>query len=269
MREVRAAADAYLASPVLRAQADSLAALLAVLMLDALTGFPTALRLCYVFPVCLAARGAGTRWSLGIVGGAALILTAIEWHLHSGQVNSLASLALHASLLGLLLRLMERLESGLATYQTLACQDSLTGLPNRNSLQRLADKAIERASGGEPLCLAMIDCDRFKDLNDTFGHAYGDLVLKLLARTLNHSLRRYGWVARTGGDEFVALLPGINAEGAEQLLAQAQVRFQEAAADGAGFTFGVAQWAEGDSLDLLLASADRAMYRKKPVRLSA
>ncbi|MCB8933311.1 MAG: GGDEF domain-containing protein [Chthonomonadaceae bacterium] len=268
MRTVRATADSYLASPVVRAQADSVAALLAVLALDALFGFPTAFRLGYVFPICVAARGAGLRWSVGVVFAAALILTTIEWYLHKGQVNSLASLALHACLLGLILRLMERLESGLANYQTLACQDALTGLPNRNALQRLADKAIQRAETAKdaqgPLTLAMIDCDRFKELNDTYGHAYGDLVLKLLARTLGHGLRRHGWVARTGGDEFVALLPGCTPENAAKLLIESRTRFLEAGVPGTGFTFGVAQWRPGASLDSLLADADRAMYRHKP-----
>lgn len=265
--QLHAAADRYLASPVVRAQTDSVAALALVLGLDLALGFPMALRLGYVFPVCLAARGAGPRWSLGVVAATSLILTTVEFYATQGQIHAIASLVLNAGLLGLLHLVVRRLETGLARYQLLAWQDPLTGLPNRAALERLGAKAVERASArSEPLAAAIIDCDRFKDLNDTYGHAYGDMVLKLLARALNHTVGRDGWVARTGGDEFAVLLPGNAALGADALLEEARVLFAERIADGAGFTFGSALWRPGTDLDALLAAADRAMYANKRQR---
>jgi len=227
------------------------------------------LRLAYVFPVCLAARGAGPRWSVVTVVSTAALLTVIPRPDTPGDGAAFAPFVVHALILGGVLHLVGRLESGLSTYQTLATRDALTDLPNRIALERYGPRAVRRATRtGQALCVAMIDCDRFKELNDTYGHAYGDLVLRIIAQCLSRTLTGTGFVARTGGDEFVAILAGVSRDEAEMYLQRAVDRFEEttvAEGLGAGLSFGVAELADGDTLESLLAQADQRMYACKRV----
>ena len=89
----------------------------------------------------------------------------------------------------------------------LALQDTLTGLPNRNSLnERLADSLKRASRSHEPVALLFMDLDGFKQVNDDFGHAAGDEVLQVVAKRLQMAVRETDVVARFGGDEFVVLL---------------------------------------------------------------
>jgi diguanylate cyclase (GGDEF)-like protein len=106
------------------------------------------------------------------------------------------------------------LETWAHAAQELAVHDELTGLYNRRHFVQAADAELERARRkGAIFALAMVDIDRFKHYNDTYGHPTGDLILKQFARVLIHSLRKMDTVARYGGEEFVLLLPetaGVN-----------------------------------------------------------
>ncbi len=106
-------------------------------------------------------------------------------------------------------RAEERME-----YQ--ATHDMLTNLPNRILLNRRMEDCLNDARKGnhEPFSLMIIDLDRFKEINDTFGHHYGDMVLKELNPRLRRALRESDTVARLGGDEFGILLPRTDQEGA-------------------------------------------------------
>jgi len=98
----------------------------------------------------------------------------------------------------------------------LAVTDELTGLANRRGFEReLEDEILRARRFGHPLAVAMFDLDRFKLINDTWGHARGDIVLQAFSRVLQHSSRRVDKIGRVGGEEFVALLPTNDAEGAE------------------------------------------------------
>jgi diguanylate cyclase (GGDEF)-like protein len=154
----------------------------------------------------------------------------------------------------------------------LAVRDGLTGLYNRRAFNELLAAAIaneDRRDAGR-LGLVMLDVDRFKKLNDTYGHPTGDAALRSVARLLAQHLRKGDHAARFGGEEFVVILPGSEEEralqAAERLrLALEKHRFvHEGARIPLTASFGVAVWpADGKEPEALLAAADRGLYSAK------
>ncbi len=103
-----------------------------------------------------------------------------------------------------------RLEAHATRIEYMAKHDALTGLPNRTALaDRVEVLAAHAHRAGELLVLLFLDLDRFKHVNDTFGHDAGDALLKVIAKRLREAVRESDTVARLGGDEFVILLTGI------------------------------------------------------------
>jgi diguanylate cyclase (GGDEF)-like protein/PAS domain S-box-containing protein len=153
----------------------------------------------------------------------------------------------------------------------LATFDSLTGLPNRNLLMnRLAKSLIQACHGEQKLGLLFLDIDHFKNINDSFGHAFGDRLLKEFASRLKSVLREGDTVARLGGDEFVIILENIKVpENAQRIASKILNKFLEAVfIDGRELhvttSIGVAVYPQdGDDADTLLKHADVAMYRAK------
>jgi diguanylate cyclase (GGDEF)-like protein len=153
-----------------------------------------------------------------------------------------------------------------------ALHDHLTGLPNRGSFGQQVEHAIGVADkDGSQLAVLLMDLDRFKEINDTLGHRYGDLLLVELARRLESVLRRSDTVARLGGDEFGILVRQLSAEDVdleqalERILAALEQPFQ---VDGLPLhveaSIGIARFpAHGHDVDLLLQRADVAMYLAK------
>lgn len=155
----------------------------------------------------------------------------------------------------------------------LAAHDPLTGLPNRRAFRERVSRALElaRARSDSPtLSIAMIDLDNFKRVNDTFGHAAGDLVLLAIARALNVATRPGDCVARIGGDEFALLARGVDATASHALGARC-VRAVEAAVKRAGYadcgvsaTVGYALYPHhGTTLEMLAVAADSALMDAK------
>jgi len=153
----------------------------------------------------------------------------------------------------------------------LAVRDGLTGLFNRRAFGELLAQAMareERQAGR--FALLLLDIDHFKKLNDTYGHPTGDAALRHTARLLLRHLRRGDLAARFGGEEFVAILPGADPDGAlhmaERLrsaIAGGPIVF-EAARISFTASFGAAVWpADGSDAESLLAAADRALYAAK------
>ena len=115
-------------------------------------------------------------------------------------------------------RVLERLDRAKSAAEHLSLTDPLTGLPNRRDLEQRLREEIDRSDrASEPLGCLILDVDRFKLVNDEYGHAAGDAVLAEVASALQASLRSFDVVGRFGGDEFVALLPGATLEGARQV----------------------------------------------------
>ncbi len=160
----------------------------------------------------------------------------------------------------------ERLRMDLDAARDDASRDALTNLPNRRAVERQIEK-LGRAA--EEMAVAFCDIDHFKSINDRFGHAVGDRVLKAVAETLSETMDPH-IVARFGGEEFVVLLPGISADEAFRLVEQAReavaqrnfrVRETDQLIGTVTFSAGVAQ-AKGDPEEALRV-ADKSLYEAK------
>lgn len=148
--------------------------------------------------------------------------------------------------------------------------DSLTGLLNHAALkQRLITERSRAIRQTEAFCLAMIDLDLFKGINDTYGHLAGDRVLKTLADLLKRRLRQTDIIGRVGGEEFAVVLPHTAGEAAMPLLDTLRQAFSGVRhyADGREFTTtlscGIVEFRRGESAEALSARADQALYKAK------
>ncbi len=151
--------------------------------------------------------------------------------------------------------------------------DALTQVANRRGLAAAfeAESArAQRAAEGVPgLAVALIDIDNFKKLNDTLGHAAGDVALKSLAAAVRERLRPVDHLARFGGEEFVVLLPATPVEEAQQALTRLQRSLTEALflhedrEVFVTFSAGVTAWRAGEALEAALERADEALYEAK------
>lgn len=153
----------------------------------------------------------------------------------------------------------------------MALHDALTGLPNRVLLEDRICKAIQLASRShDRVAICFIDLDHFKNINDAYGHKAGDALLLSIAQALTHNLREGDSVARWGGDEFVALLPGLDGlEDARQVARKLQKLMPRSFSLAgqplsATFSMGIAIFPDdGNDPESLLAHADRAMFYAK------
>lgn len=154
----------------------------------------------------------------------------------------------------------------------LATTDDLTGLLNRRAFSEEAERLVTLARRyRRPLTLLILDADRFKAVNDTYGHPVGDAVLRALAATLDSRLRGTDLLGRLGGEEFGILLPETTAQGGcelgERLLAAIRACRVEAAGEALHFTVSIGLASLDSqgvaSLESLLQQADDALYRAK------
>ena len=168
-------------------------------------------------------------------------------------------------------RHLQQLAQHSLKLERLSYEDSLTGIANRRSFEQRVTAELEAAHPDRPLCVALLDVDDFKTINDGFSHATGDEVLKILAATLKAAVRDADLAARLGGDEFVVLFAHTDLALAQRACARLQTALAQAtwpAMPGRGavaISIGVAQAQPGDSPADLLRRADVAMYDAKAV----
>jgi diguanylate cyclase (GGDEF)-like protein len=152
----------------------------------------------------------------------------------------------------------------------MAIRDELTGLYNRRHVMELLDYEKNRSSrGGGLFCLAMLDVDHFKNVNDTYGHLAGDAVLQTIATTMKTTMRNTEYCARYGGEEFLIVLTQTNINGA--LIGAERVRtniekipFPDIGSDfKITVSIGLSEYKMREYVDNIIARADEALYRAK------
>lgn len=160
------------------------------------------------------------------------------------------------------------LEERASKFEVMAQSDTLTGLANRNSFEdKMMDEfeRIERYSS-EPFSLIFFDIDHFKSINDTYGHLVGDQVLRSLSNLCKGLLRTTDMLARWGGEEFVAILPMIDANQAQIVAEKLRKHIEEYIFEQVGnitCSFGVTQYQKDDTPTAVLHRTDSAMYEAK------
>lgn len=167
--------------------------------------------------------------------------------------------------------LNQKLKEKEKEIHNLAYYDSLTGLANRTFFYNMAEKFLEDARrSSKKLGLMFIDVDKFKSINDTYGHKIGDKVLKEVAKILTKSTRKNDIISRHGGDEFLILLPNIkqynNYKTIASRIANAnkEIGIDNKIKIKIPLSIGVSFYPkDGDSIDQLISKADKAMYCAK------
>lgn len=154
-----------------------------------------------------------------------------------------------------------------AQLEQLLGKDSLTGIMNRHLCNEEMERAVNsHESDGIPFCVIGIDLDRFKEINDTFGHLIGDRVLMHITKTLSEALGDSGTIARWGGDELLVLLPGCSLEDGYAIAERLRAAVEQQRFDGkvhCTISLGVAGHRKGESATTLIDRADTAMYKAK------
>ena len=162
------------------------------------------------------------------------------------------------------------LASALERVRDLSRHDELTGLPNRRHMLELIDNAQDRAArSGAPFCLAVIDIDHFKQVNDEHGHAAGDEVLRVFSREALAAVRTIDVLGRWGGEEFVLLMSDVKLPFAQQAVERVRSHIESMVDFGGGaalnitLSAGVAEHSIGEPGTVTLQRADTALYRAK------
>ena len=162
------------------------------------------------------------------------------------------------------------LEQANKKLELISKTDELTGLPNRREMnETIANEMGRSARTHKPFCFIFIDIDHFKNINDTYGHACGDIILKSVAQTIRGLLRKYDVFARYGGEEFLTLLPETDLEGARVVAERFRRQIEKMTVRYADFTIkititlGVARFDDRLGADRSIQMADKALYQGK------
>lgn len=221
----------------------------------------------WAYPAVMLFQFVASRWVANMLNGLLVIMVTVLAYQYLGvsiTIRVLVTLVLTMIFtnifLGIVLRLQERLRK-------LGITDALTGVYNRRQMDRAVGEAVERHKRyGASSSLLLIDIDYFKRVNDEFGHAAGDRVLRELAALMRRSLRKLDLVFRIGGEEFLVLLPDVRRAGAAE--AAEKLRREVASADlhpGWQLTvsIGVGELGPGEACEQWIRRIDRALYAAK------
>jgi two-component system cell cycle response regulator len=206
---------------------------------------------------------AAANYELGVNNQGTLGFTPFSWHAQVARLSILAGFTFLATIIVKRARELHRLSSS----------DFLTGLHNRGYFdQRFREEVIRARRHKHPLSVAMVDVDRFKNFNDTYGHSAGDLALQAIAKMIKENLRLTDVVARYGGEELVVVMPETAADAAvrkmeqiREIVAEMTLELPRRTLRGVlTFSTGIAAYPEdGDEVDPLVAKADARLFAAK------
>jgi diguanylate cyclase (GGDEF)-like protein len=212
------------------------------------------------------------RGGLSVIIPAAELMSQMRTNLVQIIIDAVVTISILLAILYLFAwKLVVRLDDAQKRLKHLAVTDELTGLKNRRYIMEQLEREYQRAiRTGAPLSLAIIDIDHFKKVNDTFGHAFGDAVLKSVARDMRESLRTYDLLARIGGEEFLIASPGSSIEEAAALAERIREKIKGKTISNRNHSISVTVSAGVTSLngqdakaESMLARADDALYQAK------
>jgi diguanylate cyclase (GGDEF)-like protein len=246
------------------------AALLIVLIfvVDWLTGPEIALSIFYVIPVALLGWQIGARQATVAAGLCGLAWLAADYL--AGQHYSVHAImywnaAVRLGLFVIIGQTLAQLRRSVEEEQRIARTDSLTGMANGKAfLEACTYEVARQRRYNHPLSVAFIDCDNFKEVNDQFGHAAGDELLRSIASKLKASLRDVDVIARVGGDEFAVLLPESDELVADAVCTKLRETLTFAAEYPVTFSLGmVTYYSQPTDAEEVVRNADLAMYEAK------
>jgi diguanylate cyclase (GGDEF)-like protein len=258
----------------------ALTAVAAIGWLDYVTGVDIGFSLFYLVPIVASAWICGVRVGVIVAAVAGSVWLAADISLRGSDTSVGVSLwnaftryviyISEAVFIAMLRRDRELMRTLAARESTLARTDETTRLANTRAFAEAADEELARArANGESVCVLYIDLDNFKTINDTLGHATGDVVLQQVAEELSHVLRPGDVAARLGGDEFGVLLRGVDETIAERVAERILARITDLGTSyrgsRLGATVGIAYFASNLPVDAeaILSAADALMYEGK------
>jgi len=257
----------------MQVSAIALAGIVLVGLMDYATGYEISFSLFYLGPVALAAWYAGRRNAIAIAvlaAGVWLVADTAAGHPYTHPLITMWELLVRLGVFLMLGLSLVALRAALNRERDLARTDVLTGLSTRRAFEEQLEHDIKLDHRRHAtLTLAFLDLDDFKDVNDNYGHAEGDRVLRITGRVLKDSTREADTVARIGGDEFVLVLPDTDPHGAAEAISKIRRDLRLSLAAGAPkatvtFSVGAITFLEAPhSMEEALKAADDLMYAAK------
>lgn len=240
-------------------------------ILDYVSGFEIAFSFFYLIPIAIATWYLGKREGRVIVAISILIWAISNFRAgehYSHEIIRYWNIGIRMVVFFMFAELLYELQQALLLEKAQSRTDHLTGISNRRELYDRAELEIERVRRtGQPLTVAFMDLDAFKQVNDMYGHEEGDKLLKVISKTASSIIRRTDTFARLGGDEFVFLFPNTNSIFARQALEKIKVSIASTIFETGKqvtFSIGVVTFQSPPrSVEELLMEADRFAYKVK------
>jgi diguanylate cyclase (GGDEF)-like protein len=249
--------------------AGALAAVLAIGLLDGLTGIYLSFALFYLIPIIAVVWACGRTLGLLLAGVATTVGAASDMWFRAGHLGLVPvwNAGVRFGIFCLVATVLSRLHTSLENEARLARTDSLTGAANSRWFSEVIERELARAHRyGHDLTLAYVDVDDFKAVNDEFGHAAGDLLLCTVADAIAENVRPSDIVARLGGDEFAVLLPETDVESTAAAFTRIRFALLERLQEKgwrATVSVGIASADETCGADALISAGDELMYEAK------
>lgn len=239
--------------------------------LDYHTGFEISFSFFYLGPIAIATWYINKKTGYLITILSISVWLATNWaagETYTHEIIRFWNASVRFILFAAIIWLLEEFKRALNHEHLLARTDYLTGIANSREFHQQAHLELLRACRSkQPLTIAYIDVDEFKQINDQFGHLEGDRILRLIAQTILASIRKTDFTARIGGDEFTVLLPNTEQDSAKIIMDRMNKELTEkmkTSASHATFSMGVVTFVSPPvSVDELLRQSDAAMYQVK------